>query len=112
QPGQLPARAPMSRARKAVLITGIVAASSGILAGIGVGIYALVNAAAEGFEAIVPPVLTGEQVEPLLRGEPGSPLALEPVECPEECFTNGHVSATIIDRDELQAVGLTETVDT
>lgn len=110
QPAPQPKRRMSTRA-KTLLTIGIVLVSGGLVTGIVIGAVALTERITESLEELTPSVFPGEVEQPLIAGEPGSPLAEDPTECPTECFTAGHVTATIADRDHREPMGLTYTID-
>lgn len=100
-----PPSAPWSAGRRGILITGIVAASLGVIGLLGGGIYALVVGVIDVVEeqtagSIIP------DVQPLIEGEPGSPVAVVPLDCPDRCFTGADVASTILDESAYVKIGL------
>ena len=97
------------------LVVGIVAAIVLVLGGLGVAIFFLVQNAVSAFEqgglpSILPveeePVADYPDKQPLIPGEPGSPVAADPTLCPDQCFTVDDFALTAATDADYVALGL------
>jgi len=100
-----PPAAPWSAGRRGILVAGIVAASLGIVGLLGGGIYALVVGVIDVVEDQTSDLAIPD-IQPLIEGEPGSPVAVAPIECPDRCFTGADVGSTILDDSAYLEIGL------
>ncbi|CAN5183416.1 hypothetical protein BH09ACT5_BH09ACT5_01440 [soil metagenome] len=79
-----------------------------LLGGVGYIVVQLVGAAASQLaEGVFDDGGYYPEWEPLATGEPGSPVALDPLECPSQCLTYQQVDETAFTQDDLFALGLT-----
>ena len=109
-----PPAAPRSN-RTAGIVIGIVAGVVVVLGGLGVAIFFLVQNALSAFEESgLPSILPVEEEpaadypdkQPLIPGEPGSPVALDPTVCPDECFTVDDFTLTVVGDADYAALGV------
>jgi hypothetical protein len=110
-PPQQPA--PKPPRPKGVTAVIIVAIASGALLLVGIvvaGAIAATNLVTEAIGGNVPVFDEALGEDPLVTGDKASPVAVEPMEC-GGCFGADDLGFTIIETDELQAVGLTTMVE-
>lgn len=99
--------APHKKERKGLIIAVVVAVAVLLLGGIIAGILALATVIAGAIEDTPSSVVVDV---PLATGGAGSPVAEDPLECPDSCFTSGVVGDTISSKDEFAAMGVTTNV--
>ncbi len=115
----LPAYSPPPAAprgnRTVGIVIGIVAGVVVVLGGLGVAVFFLVQNALSAFEqsglpSILPveeePVADYPDKQPLIPGEPGSPVAVDPTVCPDQCFTVDDFTLTVVGDAEYAALGV------
>jgi hypothetical protein len=105
QPPQYLPSAPPPRRRG--LLAAIIGGGLVVLAGIVVGVVAIASALS-GLVSDIPSPFGGRD---LVSGEAGSPLAAEPVECPDVCFGNDISGETIVSEHLLGELGTTDSVE-
>jgi hypothetical protein len=99
-----------SKGVKAAIIVAIVSGAELLVGGVVAGAIAATTFLTETLRDNVPVFDDYAGEDPLVSGDEASPVAVEPMEC-GGCFTEIYLESTLIDRKELVAVGLTETLE-
>lgn len=86
---------------RAILIIGIVLAGLGVVAGIVAGLTFVVELGVDALRPKAPD-------QPLVEGEPGSSVAVDPLECAGPCFDESSIPALTADAQMFARLGLGE----
>ena len=106
---------PARAGRTAALVIGIVTACIVVLVAIGVGLYFVATNAVEAIGELNPPVEESSEpiaapdpieLGPLVTGAPAEPVAIDPTECPTDCFTFDNVGEAVAPAAEYLKIGL------
>ena len=115
-PPLTPEPGPPRKKINAGVIVAIVSGAVLLVGGLVVGAVALTSVLAEALRENASqfdddaPLDDNAALQPLVTGDEASPVAVEPLDC-GGCFTDNDLADTIVDSDELAAVGLTSTLE-
>ena len=95
---------PPAKNRRGLMIGAIVLGSLLVLGGIGLAIGLVV-------QAIVGTLPTSPTAQELVSGTPGPAVAVDPLVCPDDCFSVGSIGGTILATSAYEEMGLIEQSD-
>lgn len=116
QPASYPAPVPVPESkpgRTTALVIAIVVGIIVVIGGLGTAIFFVAQSAISTLESAAPelpdaddPATGTIELRPLVEGDTADPVASEPLECADACFSPGVLSLAVPSRDAVQELGL------